>query len=581
MKKRKRVSMRIVTFAWLSATALILFSSSLQAGDSLFPVPLTVQPKKSVISLDELRQGVERGDSEAMKNLGVRYHTGDGVPQDYREAMRLYLAASDKGDKAAPAIIGLMYEDGLGVERDYEQAMRWCKLGHRRGSAVAPSRIGTLYQYGYGVKIDYAEAMRWYRIAERRGLAEAANNIGNLYDHGLGVKQNFIVALRWYLKALKQGSHAAANNIGSLYQFGRGTPQDYAKALRWYRYASEQGDAGAPYNIGRMYEEGWGVQRDLKEAERWYELSVKRGDPVAPEQLADLQRRMMRAPDKAAPCTAGNGDETCGKLPKLIVDLAATDQCREVEWTLPHTAYQLLICPVSSGSQPISSISPTDSRGLIRQAVGWRERSVSQELANGIYTMQYHLDARPQRSLDGHWRVLINHGVWGCKLAQGSSDSKIVLADPCNENRYDVDGRALTSGVPALAIPPYVIEGNTLIIGRLPTSLTAPELPVPDFDSLSASATQLVRAARWGDVTRADKLLAAGIDVNSGENGGETALLSAVQMRQSEMVAFLLVRGADVHRVYPDGMGVLEMSDIVKSPAIKAMLIKAGAKATE
>lgn len=573
--------MRIVTFGWLSAAALILFSSSLQAGDSPFPVPLTVQPKKSVISLDELRRDVARGDAEAMKNLGVRYHTGDGVPQDYREAMRLYLAASDKGDKAAPAIIGLMYEDGLGVERDYQQAMRWSKLGYRRGSAVAPSRIGTIYQYGYGVKIDYAEAMRWYRIADRRGLAEAANNIGNLYDHGLGVKQDFIVALRWYLKAMKGGSHAAANNIGSLYQFGRGVAQDYAKALKWYRYASEQGDAGAPYNIACMYESGWGVARDWQEAERWYELSVRRGDPIAPEELASLRRRMMRAPDKAAPCSAGNGVATCDKLPELTVDLAATDQCREVEWKLSHTVYQVLICPVSSESHSQPAASEEDARELIRQALEWREKSVNQELANGIYTMQYHLDALPLRSLDGHWRVLINHGIWGCKLAQGSSGSKIVLADPCNQNRYGADGRAISNGIPALAIPPYVIEGNTLIIGRLPTSLTAPNLPAPDFDNVPADATQLVRAARWGDVTRADKLLAAGVDVSAVANGGETALLAAVQMRQPEMVSFLLARGADVHRIYSGGLGVLEIADIVESPEVKAMLIKAGAKKTE
>ena len=205
---------------------LLLAALASHAQEQEFPVPQIVWSDKSEISLDELRRDVTRGDAEAMKNLGVRYHMGDGVPQDYKEAMRLYLAASDKGNKAAPAIIALMYEDGLGVERDYQQAMRWSKLGHRRSSAVAASRIGTIFQYGYGIKIDYAEAMRWYRIADRRGLDEAANNIGNLYDHGLGVKQDLTEALRWYLKAMKGGSHAAANNIGSLYQFGRGVPQD-------------------------------------------------------------------------------------------------------------------------------------------------------------------------------------------------------------------------------------------------------------------------------------------------------------------------------------------------------------------
>jgi len=39
--------------------------------------------------LERLTTRAEQGDAEAQYNLGVRYDTGEGVPQDYAEAQRL------------------------------------------------------------------------------------------------------------------------------------------------------------------------------------------------------------------------------------------------------------------------------------------------------------------------------------------------------------------------------------------------------------------------------------------------------------------------------------------------------------
>ena len=44
--------------------------------------------------LTELRRQAEQGDASAQSNLGVRYHTGEGVPQDYQEAGSWYRKAA-------------------------------------------------------------------------------------------------------------------------------------------------------------------------------------------------------------------------------------------------------------------------------------------------------------------------------------------------------------------------------------------------------------------------------------------------------------------------------------------------------
>lgn len=272
------------------------------------------------------------------------------------------------------------------------------------------------------------------------------------------------------------------------------------------------------------------------------------------------------------------------QLPELTIDLAGigTNQCRNVEWTLHHAQLQVVVCNqagMTANSITADKVLTVEASELRRQAMVWREQTVNSELANGILAMQLVLDKLPQRSLLPDWRVLINHGVFGCKTTIDLSDNRIGFTDPCNQNRYTGDGRALAADYPSLAIPPYAVQGAHIILGRLPTDLAIPEA-LPQELALSTSnsaAEQLVRAARWGQVLQADQLIKGGVDVNAVTEGGSTALLIAVQMRQLEMVAFLIAQGANVNLRYPDGLSALEISRMVKDPELEAMLLKAGA----
>ena len=60
-----------------------------------------------------------------MNSIGVMYQKGQGVPVDYREAMRWYKKAVEFGNGTAPYNIGVLYERGLGVQVDREEARRW------------------------------------------------------------------------------------------------------------------------------------------------------------------------------------------------------------------------------------------------------------------------------------------------------------------------------------------------------------------------------------------------------------------------------------------------------------------------
>jgi TPR repeat protein len=63
------------------------------------------------------------------------YDDGDGVPQDYAEALKWYRKAADQGNASAQFNLGKMYDNGQGVPQDYVQAHLWLNLAASQFSA--------------------------------------------------------------------------------------------------------------------------------------------------------------------------------------------------------------------------------------------------------------------------------------------------------------------------------------------------------------------------------------------------------------------------------------------------------------
>ena len=84
-----------------------------------------------------------------------------------------------------------MYYIGEGVPQDYAEAVKWYRLAADQGEASAQSDLGFMYAYGTGVPQDYAEAVKWYRLAAAQGEADAQYNLGLMYCKGQGVPQDY------------------------------------------------------------------------------------------------------------------------------------------------------------------------------------------------------------------------------------------------------------------------------------------------------------------------------------------------------------------------------------------------------
>ena len=66
-----------------------------------------------------------------------------------------------------------MYRNGEGVPQDYKEAVKWYRLAAEQGRAVAQNNLGIMYEYGNGVLQDNTMAHMWYNIASANGHEKA------------------------------------------------------------------------------------------------------------------------------------------------------------------------------------------------------------------------------------------------------------------------------------------------------------------------------------------------------------------------------------------------------------------------
>ena len=83
------------------------------------------------------RLSAEQGDAYAQRNLGPMYVKGQGVPQDYAEAVEWFRLAADQGDADAQLNLGIMYEYGRGLPQNNIMAHMWYNLGSANGTENA------------------------------------------------------------------------------------------------------------------------------------------------------------------------------------------------------------------------------------------------------------------------------------------------------------------------------------------------------------------------------------------------------------------------------------------------------------
>jgi len=129
------------------------------------------------------------------------------------ESLDELLARGQQGDAAAQSKLGWMYATGEGVAQNYDEAVKWLRMAADQGNVAAEMNLAVSYAKGDGVTQDYAEAANWYRKAADQGNGAAQRNLGAMYVQGQGVPQDYVLAYVWFDIAAKTFSGAERDAV--------------------------------------------------------------------------------------------------------------------------------------------------------------------------------------------------------------------------------------------------------------------------------------------------------------------------------------------------------------------------------
>lgn len=97
-------------------------------------------------SVSKLEKEAEQGSAYAQAMLGLMYHAGYGVKQDYKKAKDYLELAAEQGVADAQYTLGMMYAKGQGVESDSKKAIQYLELAARQGDEEAKKELEKLNQ---------------------------------------------------------------------------------------------------------------------------------------------------------------------------------------------------------------------------------------------------------------------------------------------------------------------------------------------------------------------------------------------------------------------------------------------------
>ena len=224
-------------------------------------------------------------------------------------------ALAEQGDAEAQFNLGMMYDEGDGVTQDFIQAIKWHTKAAEQGHVDAPLHIGFIYSGRQDFPQDRVKAREWYIKASQAGNTRAEHILGLMLLH-IGDNAE---GREWIRKSAENGYDYAQNNLANYYLYGQfGFTQDIAKAFAWHTKASEQGNAFSQLALAQMYHDGKGTAPDNIKAYMWFDIAASLKTREASEARGEIAKlrnalaalltpqQLATAKDLAAACFASS-----------------------------------------------------------------------------------------------------------------------------------------------------------------------------------------------------------------------------------------------------------------------------------
>lgn len=275
-------------------------------------------PEDRPAALNYYRQAAALGDSDAAEHLAfitlrgdctkdaglLAHHRGspECVPENPRLGMDMLTTLADKGNRDAMTDIGSAYWDGSGDEADGQAAVSWWQKAADLGDCRALKKLANAYKGGRGVQHDETNAQDYLEQAAACNPrdSETLFNLGRYYFAKSNPNRNCAKAERYLQRAVANGKREAYTDLGYIYDKGCApVAQDQTKAFGYYLTGAKLGVALCQGNVGVMLRSGNGVKKDIGKGFAWLQTAVTNKSAAAKKTLEDFDVLISRK-DKAA-----------------------------------------------------------------------------------------------------------------------------------------------------------------------------------------------------------------------------------------------------------------------------------------
>jgi len=148
-----------------------------------------------------IQKRVDKGDAEAINNIGQTYFHGDlGLSKDVPRAIELWTEAAELGSLDAHYQIGTVHNNGDGVEEDKPRGIHHWQQAAMEGHVESRHNLGVAEHYNRNHQL----AVQHWMISAKMGNEESLNAIMRRFKEGHASKAQYAEALLGYRDAVEE-----------------------------------------------------------------------------------------------------------------------------------------------------------------------------------------------------------------------------------------------------------------------------------------------------------------------------------------------------------------------------------------
>ena len=263
--------------------------------------------KRDIPKATELfHKAIEKGDSDAMLNLGQLLFSGEIMERDEEKGIGLMKRAAACGKEEAKILLSMTGRDScpfqvlqqdttmpsfmklfmVGLSYLLDESMKNPQKAFDSFQDAARDcecHLGSIQSQDKIHDPIFAQAVLTYY-----GLI--LNELGRCYQEGLGVSKNEKKSLSYFEHGASFESPPCLVSLGKCFEKGIGVEPNMKKAFAIFKRVSGTQDPDGLYNLGRCYENGIGVEVNQAKALELYQRASKLGHPEAKERLQALEQ---------------------------------------------------------------------------------------------------------------------------------------------------------------------------------------------------------------------------------------------------------------------------------------------------